>query len=218
MYAKIIQAYKDAADADLAKSMSAYMRNQFPFLGIPRPKRGEIFREFFTPPALRDAAAVNWAFVNDLWKREREFQYLAVEYVTKLRHLLLPADLRRLRRLAVTKSWWDTIDGLDRIAGGIALRFPEVNQTLLAWSLDKNIWLRRIAIDHQLTRKDKTNTVLLGQIIKNNFGQKEFFINKAIGWSLREYSKTNPAWVRKFVGKHRGEMNPLSIREAVKYV
>ncbi|MDR1389350.1 MAG: DNA alkylation repair protein [Treponema sp.] len=214
MYAKIIEAYRNAADAALAKPMSAYMRDQFFFLGIPRPKRREIAKEFFTAREEK----IKWTFVNDCWKREREFQYLALEYLSKKQHLLVPADVARLRRLAVTKPWWDTIDGLDRIIGAIALRFPEVNQTLLAWSVDKNKWLRRIAIDHQLTRKDKTDTALLEQIIINNFGQKEFFINKAIGWSLREYSKTNPAWVRRFVKKHRGDLAPLSLREASKYI
>jgi 3-methyladenine DNA glycosylase AlkD len=216
MYAKIIQAYKDSSDAAQAAAMSAYMRGQFSFLGIPRPKRKEISKAFFK--AVLDETEINRAFVDDCWEREREFQYLAVEYLSKLEHLLTPGDIPFLRRLAVTKSWWDTIDGLDRIVGGIALRFPEVNQTLLAWSVAENIWLRRIAIDHQLTRKDRTDVVLLEQIITNNFGQKEFFINKAIGWSLREYSKTNPGWVRGFLAKYKDKLAPLSLREASKYV
>jgi 3-methyladenine DNA glycosylase AlkD len=78
--------------------------------------------------------------------------------------------------------------------------------------------LRRIAIDHQLGRKDKTDAALLAQIIENNLGQAEFFINKAIGWSLREYSKTNPDWVRAFIDEHRADMAGLSIREASKYI
>ena len=123
-----------------------------------------------------------------------------------------------IRRLAVTKSWWDTIDGLDRIVGDIALRYPEVNETLLAWSVDENIWLRRIAINHQLLRKEKTNTALLEKIIACNLGQSEFFVNKAIGWSLREYSKTNTAWVRAFIEKYRDKLAPLSVREGSKYL
>jgi 3-methyladenine DNA glycosylase AlkD len=110
------------------------------------------------------------------------------------------------------------VDGIDVIIGDVALRFPEVNDTLLAWSIDENIWLRRIAIDHQLMRKEKTNTELLERILVNNFGQTEFFINKAIGWSLRDFSKTNPDWVRGFIERHRHEMAPLSIKEAGKYV
>ena len=86
------------------------------------------------------------------------------------------------------------------------------------WSTDEDFWVRRIAIDHQLLRKDKTNTVLLEKIIVNNFGSDEFFINKAIGWSLRDYSKTDPEWVRDFIERYRNRMDKLSIREAGKYI
>lgn len=81
-----------------------------------------------------------------------------------------------------------------------------------------DFWLRGIAIDHQLMRKEKTNTELLTQILVNNLGSTEFFINKAIGWALREYSKTNPSWVRNFIDVHRENMSKLSISEASKYI
>ena len=83
------------------------------------------------------------------------------------------------------------------------------------WSLDEDFWLRRIAIDHQLMRKELTDTNLLAEVICNNFGQTELFINKAIGWSLRNYSKVNPDWVRAFIDQHASQMASLSIREEV---
>ena len=89
---------------------------------------------------------------------------------------------------------------------------------MLQWSVDPDFWVRRIAIDHQLGRKEQTDTQLLEKILLNNLGSTEFFINKAIGWSLREYFKTNPEWVRDFLKAHRTRMNPLSIREASKYI
>ena len=107
---------------------------------------------------------------------------------------------------------------LDRIVGGIALRHPAVNATLLNWSQSDNIWLRRIAIDHQLLRKGQTDTALLEAIIRYNLELKEFFINKAIGWALRDYSKTNPAWVRRFIDTYGDRMVKLSLREAQKYL
>lgn len=93
-----------------------------------------------------------------------------------------------------------------------------VNDLMLEWSKDEDFWLRRIAIDHQLCRKDKTNTELLEKIIVNNFGSDEFFINKAIGWGLRDYSKINPEYVRAFINKYRDQMASLSIKEASKYL
>lgn len=89
---------------------------------------------------------------------------------------------------------------------------------MIDWGLDEDFWLRRIAIDHQLLQKEKTDIVLLEKILVNNLNQTEFFITKAIGWSLRDYLKTNPHWVRDFLGKYQHQMASLSIREASKYL
>ena len=131
---------------------------------------------------------------------------------------MTPSDLPRLKKLAQTKSWWDTIDFLDRLVGSIIAQFPETKATILSWSCDEDIWLRRLAIDHQLLQKEKTDTELLEKILVNNLSQTEFFINKAIGWALRDYSKTNPNWVRDFIERHQTEMAALSIREGSKYL
>ena len=85
---------------------------------------------------------------------------------------------------------------------------------MLDWSKNEDIWLRRLVIDHQIGRKDKTNTELLATIILNNLGSDEFFINKAIGWSLREYAKTNPQLVRQFLADYQHQLSQLSYREA----
>ncbi|OLF50751.1 hypothetical protein BU200_00785 [Streptococcus acidominimus] len=127
-------------------------------------------------------------------------------------------DLPRLEGVLGTNSWWDSVDGLDKIAGEIAFRYPEAKSVLLDWNLSDNIWLRRVAIDHQLLRKQNTDTELLEKILINNLGQTEFFINKAIGWSLRDYSKVNPTWVRNFIARYEERLSPLSIREASKYL
>ena len=196
--------------------MSAYMSNQFPFLGIATPVRRELSREFLKS---KSKNMVDWEFVFKCWEQpEREFQYLAMDYLNKVANALTSLDIPNLHKLIVTKSWWDTIDGLDVIVGNIALRYPEINSTLLAWSVDENFWLRRIAIDHQLMRKNKTDTALLEKILVNNLGQTEFFVNKAIGWALRDYSKTNPDWVRGFLEKYGERMSPLSVKEASKYI
>ena len=210
----IFETLKSAADPGQAVGMSAYMRDQFAFLGIPTPERKKLCLDF-----LKTQKALDWDFIFQCWDQpEREYQYLAIDCLTKLKAQLISADIPNIQRLITTRSWWDTVDALDVIVGGIALQHPEVNDILLQWSTDDNIWLRRTAIDHQLTRKDKTDTVLLERILLNNFGQDEFFINKAIGWSLRDYSKTNPGWVREFIRRHRDKMASLSVREGSKYL
>ena len=204
------------ADPVRAVQMQAYMKNRFPFLGIPKPRLTAALK-----PHLKAAVRepIDWQKIDACWQAEaREYQYAALELLRAAQRQLTPTDLPRLHRLITTKSWWDTIDFLDRIVGGIALRYPEIHAVILDWSRDENIWLRRIAIGHQLLRKEKTDTELLAQILDNNLGQSEFFINKAIGWALRDYSKTNPEWVQGFIDRHRHKMAKLSLREAGKYL
>lgn len=200
-----------------AEKMSAYMRNQFEFLGITSPQRKKLAKKIIQES--KKNGTIDWNFVQQCWESSyREFQYVAIDYLTSCKKELTLKDIPKIKLLAQSKSWWDTIDGLDRLMGELAYQFPEVKQVLLGWSIDEDFWLRRIAIDHQLLRKTQTDTVLLEQILVNNLNQTEFFINKAIGWSLRDYSKTNPEWVSNFIKKYRNEMSNLSIREASKYL
>ena len=200
-----------------AQKMSKYMLNKFEYIGIKTPERREIFKNFFKE--YKNEEKIDWEFVNKCWENKyREFQYVAADYLKNMKDKLTRDDIPKLKQLILKKSWWDTIDNLDMTIGALALKDSNVNKILLEWSIDENIWLRRIAIDHQLLRKEKTNTELLEKILKNNLGQAEFFINKAIGWALRDYSKTNPNWVKNFIEKNREKMAKLSIREASKYL
>ena len=200
-----------------AQKMSKYMLNKFEYIGIKTQERREIFKNFFKK--YKNEEKIDWEFVNKCWEnKHREFQYIAADYLKNMKDKLTIDDIPKFKRLILEKSWWDTIDNLDMTIGALALKDSNVNKILLEWSLDENIWLKRIAIDHQLLRKEKTNTELLEKILKNNLGQAEFFINKAIGWALRDYSKTNPEWVKNFIEKNRENMAKLSIKEASKYL
>ena len=207
---------KAVANSDDAVAMRAYMKNKFEFLGIKTPARRKLAKIFIKQ---QTDPVIDWNFINEAWNNPyRELQYAALDYLEIRKKLLTPSDLPRLKKLAQTKSWWDTIDFLDRLVGSIIARFPETKEIILSWSCDKDFWLRRLAIDHQLLRKEKTDTELLEKILVNNLSQTEFFINKAIGWALRDYSKTNPDWVRDFIERHRAEMAALSLREGSKYL
>ena len=200
-----------------AQKMSKYMLNKFEYIGIKTPERCKIFKSFFKE--YKNEEKIDWEFVNKCWEnKNREFQYIAADYLKNMKDKLIIDDIPKFKQLILKKSWWDTIDNLDMTIGALALKDSNVNKILLEWSLDENIWLRRIVIDHQLLRKEKTNTELLEKILKNNLGQAEFFINKAIGWALRDYSKTNPEWVKNFIEKNRENMAKLSIKEASKYL
>ena len=213
---ELVKELKAVANSDDAVAMKAYMKNKFEFLGVKTPARRKLAKTFFKQ---QTDSVIDWNFINGAWNNPyRELQYTALDYLESRKKLFTPSDLSHLKKLAQTKSWWDTIDFLDRLVGSIIARFPETKEIILSWSCDKDIWLRRLAIDHQLLRKEKTDTELLEKILVNNLGKTEFFINKAIGWALRDYSKTNPNWVRDFIERHQAEMAALSIREGSKYL
>ena len=201
----------------LAESMSKYMQDKFRFLGIRGATRTEIYKKYF--PDARKTKIIDWDFVENCWnKEEREFQYVVVYYLKAMQKFLKREDISKLKYLIVTKSWWDTVDLLAKVIGSLVIRIEGYDQIMLEWSKDSNIWLRRVAILYQLSLKDKVDEIILDKILVNNLGDNEFFINKAVGWALRDYSKYNPEWVREFIKKNKDNMANLSIREASKYI
>ncbi len=216
-YIEIKNMFQENKDEQNAVKMSSYMRNLFTFYGLPTPKRKTLYKELLKSE--KKNKVIDWAFLDKCYKDEhREFQYLVMDYLSAMQKFLTFDDVAKIEKYIRTKQWWDTIDGFDRIVGNIAFVDDRINNLMLKWSTDEDFWVRRIAIDHQLCRKEKTNIELLEEILVNNFGSKEFFINKAIGWSLRDYSKTNPDWVRAFIEKYKNQMDKLSVKEAGKYL
>ena len=201
----------------LAESMSKYMQDKFRFLGVRGASRTEIYKKYF--PEARKSKAIDWDFIENCWKKEeREFQYVVVYYLKAMQKFLKREDISRLKYLIVTKSWWDTVDLLAKVVGSLVIRIEGYDQIMLEWSKDSNMWLKRVAILYQLSLKEKVDEIILDKILVNNLGDSEFFINKAIGWALRDYSKYNPEWVKEFIRKNKDNMANLSIREASKYI
>lgn len=216
MYDKLMEAFYQNSNPERASGMAAYMKNQFSFLGLTKPERVALQRAFLNQA--KKTAAVDWAFIMRLWGLpEREFQYLALDYLLALSNRLQKEDIDKLEVLITHKSWWDTVDNLAIITGILCAAYPElVASHMIKWSEDPNIWLVRISVLFQLKYKKETNTEVLSRIIRKNSDTKEFFINKAIGWALREYSKTNKEWVKAFIEDSR--LHPLSVREGSKYI
>ena len=216
-YTKIKHLFEQNRDEENAVKMSKYMRDLFKFYGLATPIRKSFYKDLLKEEKV--SKVVDWDILDKCYEDDyREFQYLVMDYLVTMQKYLTYDDVSKIFKYIKSKQWWDTIDGLDRIVGNIAFKDERINDLMLKWSKDEDFWVRRIAIDHQLCRKEKTNTELLEKIIVNNFGSDEFFINKAIGWSLRDYSKTNPKWVKEFVGKYKDKMDKLSIKEASKYI
>ena len=214
---EIIDCLEARADNARALDMSKYMKNKFEFFGVGASVRNEIWKPYFKEA--KKTKKIDWDFIEICFKHDkRECQYTAAYYLKYMKKFLVEDDIPKLKELVLTKSWWDTVDILDKVIGSIIYNNKNLNPIILEWSKDDNIWLRRVAIDHQLLRKENTDEQLLEKILINNLNHKEFFVNKAIGWALRDYSKTNPQWVRNFIEVHKENMASLSIREASKYL
>ena len=201
-----------------ATPMKKYMRDQFEYLGIKTPQRVALLKEFYARQGLPEAKELS-PILRDLWSLpQREYQYTAVGLLERLSNKLPPNFIDTIEYLIVTKSWWDTVDSIaGTTVGAHFKRYPAIRKKYLAkWHKSKNMWLRRTTILFQLNYKDETNFDLLCRIIRENLGSSEFFINKAIGWALRQYARTDPNAVKKFVKET--ELHPLSRREAMKHL
>ncbi|NNF20457.1 MAG: DNA alkylation repair protein, partial [Saprospiraceae bacterium] len=156
-----------------------------------------------------------------LWKEEkRELQYVAMDLLGKCQKQIITEDLVTMEYLIISKSWWDTVDFLAaNPVGHILKENPELKyQKSKEFIKSGNMWLQRTSLLFQLKYKNAVDEHLLYQNIMNLTGSKEFFINKAIGWSLRQYSKYNPKSVRRFIDENQAALANLSVREGSKYL
>ena len=209
------------ADPTKAPGMQAYMKSAMPYLGVQTPQMRQICRRVFAVHPLasfdewRDTALALWREA-----RYREERYAAIALTGERRY----QDYQRLdalpmyEEMIVTGAWWDYVDDLaiHRIGRLLALFPTQMRGTMLAWSRDANVWKRRAAMLCQISFKGATDEELLYACIAPSLGDKEFFIRKAIGWALREYAKTRPDAVRRYVRDHETELSPLSRREALR--
>ena len=210
--------FEQNANPGQAGPMKKYMRDQFEYLGIKSPQFKELMKEFIAShgkPPLEDLDVI----LRELWSLpEREFQYAANSFLGRLEKELPASFIKTIEYMLTTKSWWDTVDMISGGPLGVHFkRYPDVREKYLArWRASDNFWLRRATILFQLNYKQETDFDLLGEIIRENLNSKEFFINKAIGWSLRQYARVDPKAVKKFVKST--PLHPLSHREALKHL
>ncbi|GGF27824.1 DNA alkylation repair protein [Echinicola rosea] len=202
----------------VAKGQKAYMKDHFEFIGLKTPLRRKLQKPFLEKAALPEKQELP-EMVEILWNMpEREFQLFAQELVQKFFRKPEKTDIDLLEYMIVNKSWWDTVDFIAvKLLGNYFWVYPaQIKPYVDKWLASDNMWLQRSALLFQHNYKDKLDTTLLQEVIHKLLGSKEFFINKAIGWILRQYSKTNPDWVKQFVD--HTELAKLSRKEALKNV
>ena len=218
LFQHTVKTLSENADESQGKPMAAYMRDQFPFLGLKSQKRRQLQKEIASKTGYANEPFCE-EFVRCLWRLpEREYQYFAVDYLISKSRTLQRDHINLLEDLITSKSWWDTVDSLaSNVVGRICMKYPDIRQKeVRQFSESSNIWLIRTSILFQLRYKDKTDTDLLANVIERHSETGEFFIDKAIGWVLRQYARTDEEWVLDFLDTHT--LAPLSIREAEKHL
>lgn len=211
-------AFQEAADPERAEKQKAYMKGQFEYYGITAPIQKNLVKEFKNEygllPETDKEEIVRWC-----WDQpQREWQYFAMDMLGRTVKKESEDIVDLYEELIVAKSWWDTIDYIaSNLVGPYFKIYPDnINHRTSKWMGSGNIWLQRTCLLFQLKYKDDLDTDLLESFIEPLRTSKEFFIRKAIGWILREYSKTNPDYVNKFV--ENNELSGLSHREALKWL
>lgn len=208
------------ADPAKAPAMAAYMKTKQPFYGVQTPYRAPIVREIkarFVPLNHRGYQKN----VTSLWKLpHREERYVAIAYARAHSKFITMDSIPLYERMIREGAWWDFVDEIAaNLVGAVLLaERREMRPIIERWIDDKDMWIRRTALIAHLRHKAETDRDQLFDQCLRRAGEKEFFIRKAIGWALREYSKTDPAAVQSFLKKNAGRLSPLSMTEASKHL
>ncbi|MEI8074528.1 MAG: DNA alkylation repair protein [Bacteroidota bacterium] len=214
----VYHAFTKEADPSNASSMKAYMLNKFEFWGIKTVVRDQIVKGYLKDHTLPDNMSLE-EVIKELWEQpQREMQYFAIDLFVAHKKLWSKSSIKLIEHCITNKSWWDTVDGIasDWLGAYFKLFSEQTFLITSQWNKSNNIWLQRSSILFQKSYKKNTDTALLASHILHCKDSKEFFIRKAIGWALREYSKTNPEWVITFVSNNK--LSPLSEKEALKRI
>lgn len=207
------------SDKKIASEQAAYMRGQFCFLGLKRPVRDGVQKELFKQHLITSKEKLVQIIDHLFQKKYREFHYSALDLLIKQHKHWTPSIIALFERLIRTHSWWDTVDLIaTKLIGPLLAKYPDMISLMDGWIEDPYLWIRRTAILFQLKWKENTDEERLFAYCKKCAGEEEFFIRKAIGWALREYSKTAPQAVDKFIAANYHCLSSLSIREGSKYI
>jgi 3-methyladenine DNA glycosylase AlkD len=211
-----------ASNPEKAAGMQTYMKSAMPYRGVNLPQVRSICKETLTERPV--ATCREWqAVIVELWRaaRYREERYAALELLgaRKHRECWTPALMPMLEEMITTGAWWDLVDGTAHAVGQLLRAYPkQIAPIMRAWSTDENLWKRRVSIICQVSFKKDTDLDLLYANIEPNLGDRDFFIRKAIGWSLRAYAWTDPREISRYVHANEARLSGLSRREALKNI
>ncbi|AEA43138.1 DNA alkylation repair protein [Fluviicola taffensis] len=213
----IFEPFRNAKRAETAQ---AYLKDQFPFIGMKTEVRRSAQKKWVDSLKNIDERIIRWEIIRALFeKKEREYHYVAIDYLNSWpKHYFSPEDAEELRWILSTHSWWDSVDAIaSNYLGKWAKFYPEkARETFEKWRFDESFWMQRSCLIYQLKYRDEVDSLYLEHLIQQMNGNKEFFIQKAIGWSLRQLSKYKPEDVVEILANN--PIKGLALREASKYL
>ena len=216
--AEIKSSFEANSNEDNAIKMEAYLKGRFKMYGIKSPLRKEILKPFY--PEVKGLNKENFVeLINALWDSDyRDYQYAAMEFLQRNKKKLHHEDVEFIERFITTKSWWDSVDMLaSHMIGYLFKSNIELRDKWIEkWMGSDNIWLQRTCLIFQLKYAQQIDFDLLRSLIHELKHINEFFIQKAIGWSLRQYARFDPASVQAFVSENP-DLSNLARREALKH-
>jgi len=214
-------ALEAAANPANAVQMQKYMKSQTPYRGVNAPAQRKIYAQAVKQYPVKSSDEYQ-SVIEELWDNGsyREEKYAAFYIADRYKKFQTLDALDLYRHLIVSGAWWDLVDGVaSHLIGNLLQKHTqEMKKVLYAWIEDKDLWIRRTAILAQIRLKNETNWEMLKYFCEKCLTEESFWIRKAIGWALREYSKTNPSAVRDFVQQNASRMSTVSLREARKYI
>lgn len=213
-------ALEPMADGERARAMRAYMRDQFGFLGVPATPFRAAIRPVLRRHKPADTANLLEAARELFSMNEREYHHAAVELLMANEAILAAKDLGEVLEIVQTRAWWDTVDALAaNVVGAVVRRERKAGGRAMDRAVrSPNMWVRRVAMLHQLAWRGETDVKRLFAYAEGLAGEKEFFIRKAVGWALRQYARHDAGAVREFVEERKGVLSGLTYREAMKHL
>ncbi len=211
---------QEQADPTRAQGQQKYMKDHFVFYGLLKPTVKELAQPFLKESLSWDIATIINRSQLLFLEEKRECAYIAVYLLTQNYKRFSYAELQQCYPLIDINPWWDSVDAFQKFFSLWIQKHPEhLREVSITWndSSSSSLWQKRSALILQLGHKQKLDPKLLSEIIISNKDSSEFFIQKAIGWILREYSKTNKIWVKEFIAQHP-DLSNLSKREGSKYL
>ena len=208
------KAFQRAASSKYKAGAEKYMKYQFKVLGVPAPERQKITKVFakeFVNLCPRQVKKL----LNSINSTEREFLYFKIAILENNMQIFMGLkNLKIIRDLLIEASWWDGVDTISgKVIHPLLLDLSKKDRTLLLrkFSTDPNMWVRRSAIVSMVRIKDAVSSATITKVLERNLGTSEFFINKAIGWFLREHYFYDQKYVIGFCKKH--QLNRVAQRE-----